>query len=223
MLPHSENKLNEIRGMISTILSQIILSCNETLTAFEKGENDLYDNARNQLNTIQNDANKIDTEIIKMFALFGPEADELRILISYLKMTNELNSIGKGMRKYTNRIQNHVEKGFDFTVLYNSIIQSHKTVLHALQYIQKCLESIEDCDVEDLYTKVMIEESKNDDFFSLMEKEILSLIITAGELSGDYVKVLGTLRKLERAGDRALNIAALLVYAKNGGEIHTYL
>lgn len=223
MLPHSEKKLNEIRGMISTLLSQIILSCDDTLNGFEKGDDNLYENARNQLSMIQRDANTIDTEIIKMFALFGPEADELRILISYLKMTNELNSIGKGMRKYTNRIQNHVNKGFDFTPISNTIIQSHKTVLHALQFIHKCLESLEVCDVEDLYTKVMIEESKNDDFFSILEKEILSLIISAGELSGDYVKVLGTLRKLERAGDRAVNIAALLVYAKNGGEIHTYL
>ena len=55
-----------------------------------------------------------------------------------------------------------------------------------------------------------------------MEKELLSVIIESGELSIEYVKVLGTLRKLERTGDRTVNIAALLVYAQKGGEIHLF-
>lgn len=222
MLPRYQNKLNEIREMISALLSQIILSCEDTLHAFEKSENIFYESARNHLKNLQSNANKIDNEIIKTFALFGPEADELRLLIAYLKMTNELNSVGNGMRKYAKRLQEHNNSGCDFSALNNTIIQSHKTVLHALQYIHECLKKKEECDVDELYRKVMIEESKNDDLFSIIEKELLTLIISSGELSVEYVKVLGTLRKLERSGDRTVNIATLLLYAKKGGEMHTY-
>lgn len=222
MLPRYENKLNEIQSMISTLLSQIILCSQETLAAFEENQETHYESARNHLKNLQSDANKIDNEIIKTFALFGPEADELRLLVAYLKMTNELDRIGDGMRKYSKRLEQHCSGGCDLTVLTNAIIQLHKTTLNALQYIQECLESREMCDTDELYRKVMVEESKNDDLFSIMEKELLTLIITSGELSVEYVKVLGTLRKLERSGDRSVNIAALLLYAQKGGEIKIY-
>jgi phosphate transport system protein len=68
----------------------------------------------------------------------------------------------------------------------------------------------------------MVEESKSDDFFSLLEKEIMSLIIDSKELATEYVKVLGTLRKLERSCDRSVNIANLIIYAKKGGSIQQY-
>jgi phosphate transport system protein len=222
MLPRYENKLNEIRVMISALLLQIIRCSEETLHAFENNQTGLYENARNYLKTLQSDANKIDNEIIKTFALFGPEADELRLLVAYLKMTNELDRIGDGMRKYAKRLEDHCNGGCDLSILTNTIIQLHKTTLNALQYIYTCLESKEICDAEDLYRKVMVEESKNDDLFSIMEKELLTLIISSGELSVEYVKVLGTLRKLERSGDRSVNIAALLLYAQKGGEIQIY-
>lgn len=222
MLPRYANKLNEIRSMISDLMLQIIRSSEDTLNAFENNRSALYESARNHLKNLQSDANRIDNEIIKTFALFGPEADELRLLVAYLKMTNELDRIGDGMRKYSKRLEEHCSGGCDLSVLNNAMIQLHKTTLNALQYIYECLEAKELCDADELYRKVMVEESKNDDLFSIMEKELLTLIITSGELSVEYVKVLGTLRKLERSGDRAVNIAALLLYAQKGGELHIY-
>ena len=62
----------------------------------------------------------------------------------------------------------------------------------------------------------------NDDLFSVLEKDILNQIIGEKELSIEYVKVLGTLRKLERSCDRSVNIANLMMYANEGGEISVY-
>jgi phosphate transport system protein len=222
MLPRYENKLNEIREMISTLLSQIIHSSEETLHAFETDNIDLYETSRVHLKNLQIDANKIDNEIIKTFALFGPEADELRLLVAYLKMTNEIDRIGDGIKKYSKRLHDHCMGGCDMSVLTNAIVQLHKTTLNALQYIAECLKNIDTCDAEDIYRKVMVEESKNDDLFSIMEKELLNLIIDANELAVEYVRVLGTLRKLERIGDRTVNIASLMLYAQKGGEIQLY-
>ena len=219
MLPRYENKLNEIREMISLMLSQIIQSSEETLKAFETDNAELYETSRTYIKNIQVDANKIDNEIIKTFALFGPEADELRLLVAYLKMTNEIDRIGDGLKKYSKRLHDHCQGGCDMSVLSNAIIQLHKTTINALQYIIQCLNAIEVCDADDVYRKVMVEESKNDDLFSIMEKELLTLIIDANELAVEYVKVLGTLRKLERIGDRTVNIASLMLYAQKGGEL----
>jgi phosphate transport system protein len=222
MLPRYENKLIEIRSMISVMLSQIIHSSEETLKAFETNDIELYETSRTYIKNVQTDANKIDNEIIKTFALFGPEADELRLLVAYLKMTNEIDRIADGLKKYSKRLHDHCMGGCDMSVLTNAIIQLHKTTINALQYISECLAQIDICDAEDVYRKVMVEESKNDDLFSIMEKELLNLIIDADELAVEYVRVLGTLRKLERIGDRSVNIASLMLYAQKGGELNLH-
>lgn len=222
MLPRYENKMTSIRLQLSDLVGSIIDASQETLNAFENNEIDGYERSKNCLKNIQNDANAIDNEIIKTFALFGPEAEELRLLVAFLKMTNELDRIGDAVKKYNRRLQEHCDGGCDLSALTSTIIQLHKTTLNALQYIAECLKAINECDADDTYRKVMVEESKNDDIFSIMEKELLQVIIKSDELSIEYVKVLGTLRKLERTGDRTVNIAALLVYAQKGGEIHLF-
>lgn len=220
MLPRYENKLNEIRTHLSALVASIIDANQETLLAFENDTPDRYDSAREHLKNVQTNANKIDSEVIKTLALYGPEGEELRLLVAFLKMTNELDRVGENMKKYNNRIQELYRGECDITVMSSSIIQLQKTTLNALQYIHDYLDAMNSSDAEELFRKVSVEESKNDDLFSIIEKDLLNLISQSHELSTDYVKVLSTLRKLERTGDRTVNIAALLLYAQQGGELN---
>ncbi len=222
MLPRYENKVNEIQGMITSLLENIISSSQISLEAYENRTSELFDNVKSNLKSIEVDANTIDNEIIKTFALFGPEANELRSLVSYLKMTNELVRIGEGVKKYARRMKEHCESECNLRPLDNTIIQLHKSSLNALQYILDCFQSLDSCDIDEIYRKVMVEESKNDDLFAILEKEILNQVMHGDELSIEYVRVLGTLRKLERSCDRSVNIANLMLFAQKGGEIHIY-
>lgn len=220
MLPRYENKLNEIRRQLSLLVASIISANGETLQAFEKNQDDLYESARIHLKSIQSNANTIDNEVIKTLALYGPEAEELRLLVAFLKMTNELDRVGENMKKYNNRIQELRRSQCDLAIMTPSIIQLQKTTINALVYIHDYLQAMNTSDAEELFRKVSVEESKNDDLFSIIEKDLLNLISESHELSADYVKVLSTLRKLERTGDRTVNIAALLLYAQQGGELN---
>ncbi len=222
MLKRYENKITEIQEMITALLEKIIVSNQLTLDAFIHDKSDEYDLVKSQLKTIQSDANAIDNEIIKTFALFGPEANELRMLVSYLKMTNEIVRIGDGVKKYARRMKEHCESECHLTPLNNTIVQLHKSTINALQYLLQCFKEFTICNIDEYYRKVMVEESKNDDLFAILEKEIMNLIIGEKELSIEYVKVLGTLRKLERSCDRSVNIANLMLYAKEGGSINVY-
>ncbi len=222
MLPRYANKLTNIREMISTMIEQILHASEETLKGFETNSQDHFETSKTYLKNLETVANKIDNEIIKTFALFGPEAEELRLLVAFLKMTNELDRIGDSVKKYNRRLQEHCLSECDLSMMANGIVQLHKTTLNALTYISKCFNNFDTCDADELYLKVMVEESKNDDLFSIMEKEILNLIIQSEIIEVEYVKVLGTLRKLERTADRSVNIAALLLYAQKGGELKIY-
>lgn len=222
MLPRYENKINDIQGMITSLLGEIITSSQKSLDAYISHESDDFDLVKSELKIIDTQANAIDNEIIKTFALFGPEASELRMLVAYLKMTNELVRIGGGVKKYARRMKEHCESDCDLKPLDNTIVQLHKSSINALQYLLDCFDNFNSCNMEDYYRKVMVEESKSDDLFSILEKEIMTLIIGEKELSIEYVKVLGTLRKLERSCDRSVNIANLMLFAKDGGVINTY-
>ena len=222
MLPRYENQINDIQAKLGQLISEVVQAHNLALEAYKTKSAERFDEVKGVLKSIQIEANTIDNDIVKTFALFGPEAQELRLLISYLKMTNELVRIGEGAKKYARRMKAHCESECNLESISDVIIKLHSSSITALQFIADCFNNHADCDYEDLYRSVMVEESKCDDFHSILEKEILSRIIIEGELSIEYVKVLSTLRKLERASDHAINIAKLMLYSKEGGEIQSY-
>ena len=193
-----------------------------SLEAFINSDEVKFKEVQNALDKIGMKGDVIDNEIIKTFALFGPEAKELRFLVSYLKMTNEIIRIGEGVRKYARRMREHSLSDCNLEALKPSIILLHKSTINALKYIQECFIQNDKCNFEDNYQKVLVEESMNDDLFSILEKEIFNQIIGEKELSIEYVKVLGSLRKLERSCDRTVTIANLMLYAKQGGEINHF-
>jgi phosphate transport system protein len=222
MLPKYEQKIKDIQSMIAELMGQVVEANKIALEAYKAHDNTQYDAVRTVLKSIDAEANAIDNEIVKTFALFGPEAQELRMLVAYLKLTNELLRIAEGSKKYARRMKEHGEGECNLAPFDDIIIKLHTTSLNAMQYIEECFNKPGECNVEELYRKIMVEESKNDDLFSILEKEIMTQIMSERELSVEYVRVLGTLRKLERTCDRAVNIANLLLYAAKGGEINIY-
>ena len=107
MLPRYEQQINELRARILSLLTVTHKASEMTLEAFTGPKKELYDDAIAQLKNIQSDANAIDNEIITTFALFGPEANELRSLVAFLKMTNEIVRIAEGVKKYARRMKEH--------------------------------------------------------------------------------------------------------------------
>jgi phosphate transport system protein len=217
-----DSKITYIREIIGTLLKEISQANAMTLEAFSSKNQEIFKEAQEKLSNITTQGDIIDNEIIKTFALYGPEARELRSLVAYLKMTHEIVRIGEGVKKYARRMREHVHSECNLEPLSGTIVQLHKSTITALELILKCFTQEDECNINDFYTKIMVEESKNDDLFSILEKEIMGLIIDERALSIEYVKVLATLRRLERSGDRSLNVANLMVYAQKGGEISVY-
>jgi len=222
MLTKYAIKIDDIREKISSLLSTILNANELSLTAFKESDDVKFKEVQNLLNKTGQKGDTIDNEIIKTFALFGPEAKELRFLVSYLKMTNEIVRIGEGVKKYARRMNEYTKSECDLDALKPTIILLHKSTINALKYLVDCFNKNSSCDFEDNYRKVIVEESMNDDLFSVLEKEIMTSIIDEKELAIEYVKVLGSLRKLERSCDRSVNIANLMRYAQEGGEISLF-
>lgn len=222
MITKYDKKIDDIREKISTLLESITVANELSLEAYQNGDDVKFKDVQSRLDKVGMIGDSVDNEIIKTFALFGPEAKELRFLVAYLKMTNEIVRIGEGVKKYARRMREHSQSDCDLEALKPSIVLLHKSTINALKYILDCFNENDECNFEDNYRKVLIEESMNDDLFSVLEKEIFNQIIDEKELAIEYVKVLGSLRKLERSCDRSVNIANLMMYAQKGGEISSF-
>lgn len=222
MLQDASASLQRIETMMTEMLEAIIVSNKQTLTGYETKDRALFEQARVHLLTLESDADAIDDAIVRSFANGVASSEELHINITYLKIVNELVRIGIGSRKYSRRIEMYCIEDCVLSPFGSLIAPLHRSALNALELIVSCFKELTFCDVEANYRKVMVEESKNDDLYGIAEQEIMNLIIREGERSADFVKVLATLRKLERICDRAVNIANLLIFVKTGRKLSTY-
>jgi len=116
-----------------------------------------------------------------------------------------------------------------FAANYTKDIEKDSILEYTIPMIKACYESlvaiseiIKESDhekVESLYQRISIEESKTDDLYSMIEKNILQAMNANHNLSLEYFNLLSALRRVERFADRTLSIASILLFAKTGKEL----
>ena len=219
MLDRYEEQLQELHELLKTLGQSIIDAANEA----ENGVNTLtcknFDNAKNILKNTENSANQIDQSILKTFALFEPEALELRELVAYLKITSEIVRMSDNIKSFSRRMKGHINSEVDFSILqeYSNLLA--KSAFSSIDFAIESLHVKDKEDVTDLYRKICVEESKTDDLYSILEKNIMANLCKDIEKSAQSIEILSTMRKLERMADRSVNITKLMLFARNGGEI----
>ncbi|MDR0579651.1 MAG: PhoU family transcriptional regulator [Campylobacteraceae bacterium] len=220
MLLQNEEKLDKIRSAISKIGIMIIDAGSMVSEALLEGDKEWLEKARDKLKNIDAYANQTDNEIVASLALFGAEAGDLRELVSYLKITNELVRMADNLRGFAKNITLYINDAGRFVLLKEYVTQLYKASTSAVVTAIGLIGSKDN--VEDLYRKVMVEESKSDDLYALMEKNVLDLNMLSEDFIANYAKILNTVRKLEKMADRAVAVAKLVLFAKSGGELKLY-
>ncbi len=222
MLPKNKEKLQSINQTLVNLSDDVINIHKEILDAFKKKDVNALTSLKKIMKEIPDRANDIDNEVVKALALFEPEAKDLRTIVAVLKITNELNRILVDGKKYVRGMKNQIGNSeFDFNHLDNYIIQLHLAAINSISYATEAL-SKDGEEFDELYRKVMIEESKSDDLLSLIEKEILTKLSKGTEFLIEYINILSSVRRLERAADHAVNMAKLMYFSKKGGKIESF-
>ncbi|MFA7082928.1 MAG: PhoU domain-containing protein [Arcobacteraceae bacterium] len=220
MLPVYKEKLQSIENEVLTIGFQIIRANELALKAIETKEYSLFNDAKNELLNLEQTSNKIDNMIVRTLALYAPEAKDLRVLVAYLKITNEIVRASSNTKTFIKNFSKTVTCEIDLDKINEYGIPLHKSAILAIKTALKIIQIENENEIEDYYHNVIVEESKTDDLYSMIEKNILKMITKNKELSKDYFEVLSSLRRLEKLADRAVSIANLLLFAHLGGEIH---
>ncbi|WP_292657157.1 phosphate uptake regulator PhoU [Nitratifractor sp.] len=175
---------------------------------------------------------KIDMNIITTLALYAPEASDLRRVVALIKIASELSRIGDYLKAHARNLLKQMAGGEEeeeeeatgekpsvrplLTETARAFYQSTETALHlALEAIKE-----EDPDrLDNISRRISVEESKCDDFISILEKNMVSNICAHPDQAEELVDELHILRKLERISDRSINIVKLARYALEGGKL----
>jgi phosphate transport system protein len=222
MLQKYEEQLDTLKNSIDILGAKIIQAvdvCEEGLTSLNIQK---FDECRNILINTEYEANEIDQKIVTILALFEPEAVELRELVAYLKTTNELVKINDNLKSFAKRVKSHIQSDIDMKQFEEYSLHLANSAFKAITFSIEAMSVSTQDDAQDLFRKACVEESKNDDLYSLLEKNIMANLCKEIEKSAECIEVLSTMRKLERMADRAVNITKLMLFARVGGEIKQF-
>ncbi|MEO1953488.1 MAG: PhoU domain-containing protein [Campylobacterales bacterium] len=218
MVTKFEESMNEIKAKVTDIGTGLLNANKLLLEALKDCDTQKFNEAKAHIKNIGAKANDIDNSIIKVLALYAPEAKDLRQVIAYLKITNELSRACSNSRSFIRGFTNVCEDVAVETINEYAVPMQTSTV-KAIELTISMINCDDIDEIQEIYNDVLIEESKTDDLYEMVER---NLTIQAQDSNNfeKFHKMLKALRKSGKIASRAISIANLLVYAKVGGNFH---
>ena len=213
MLENYTKELNEVKDSIKGLINGLEESNKLVYEALKECDKKKFLEAKSYIKNVSTKTDSIDNAIIKLLALYAPEASDLREVVAYLKMTNEIQRASTNTRSFIRgllRVCDFIDKDAinEYALpLQNSTLKAIKIVLDMLEL--DCVD-----DLQEYFNEVLIEENKTDDLYELLERAVLK------QSNDNFQKthtILRAFRKSEKIADRAISMANLLVYIKVGG------
>lgn len=219
MLDNYEKILSKSRSRVLELANDVLTAYGMSIEAFENSGLEKASEARSMLKDAHSRNNKIDNEIIKTLALFSPEAKDLRVVISHLKIASELTRISDYVKTYAKNVKMGISGDFELESLKDDTLSFHQSTYKSLKAAVNAIEEEGENKLENIYRHVNVEVSKCDDIYSILEQHIVQQICILPESAMDYVYFHKTMRKVERISDRSLNIVKLAYFAQKGGKL----
>jgi phosphate transport system protein len=219
MLKPYETKLKNIKEEILKIGVDVLEALEVCLKALEEKKIEDLKNVEITEKKLLIKSNEIDNIIVTTLALYSPEAKDLRQLVSFLKITNELVRTGANAKDFAKMFKKSYSEDLNTPMILEYAVPLLKSALLSLRTSISIIDETNTNHIEVKYHRVIVEESKTDDLYLMIEKNILKLISKNLDLSKEYFDTLSALRRLEKIADRAVSIANLLQFAQVGGDI----
>ena len=221
MLSKNEQKLAEVREMTAEVLEDLLISQRLALQAIEDCDPKSFDQVKVPLKTINKKVDEIDNRILRIFALYTPEARDLREMVAFLKITSALQRIAINEKNYIKNMEVcNPQAGEDMKRVIKESLSINRCTIKALEYTVEMLHEVEDKDrLKDLASKIDVENSKTDDIYSLIEKDALQIMHKEHMINEEILNLLKYIRKNSKIIDRLDDIASRLIFARIGGTL----
>ena len=215
MISNFQTNLEEIKEKVTTIGKGLLEANLLLLNALEDCEPEKFNTAKVHIKNISSKTDDIDNVIIKVLALYTPEARDLRQVVAYLKITNELSRASSNTRSFIKGFTD-VCTDVDVQMIKEYAVPMQTSTVKAIKLTLDMLGCDDRDEIQELYNDILIEENKTDDLYEIVERSLTEQAQKIDTFE-KFHKMLRALRKSAKIAARAISVANLLVYAKVGG------
>ena len=221
MLPGYQEARHAVRADVLKVLEGLATANKEGLEALKTTDAVKLEASRSRLKDINKETEKIDNDIVLIFAKYTPEARDLRELVSYLKITSALKRIRTNINNYLKNMQSMLtEENENIIQLIQDSLSINRCTLNAFEQTIEMFQTFDDNDkIKELAVKIDVEYSKTDDIYTLLEKEVIQKIGSADGLAEEYFNLLKYIRKNLKIIDRLDSMAQRVIFARMGGKL----
>ena len=213
-----QEKLVIIKDKIIAIGEGLVNANELLLEAIQNCDDSKFNEAKSYIKNISGKADDIDNNIIKILALYAPEARDLRQVIAYLKITTELSRACSNTRSFIRGFTD-VCKDVDIKTINEYTIPMQTSTIKAIKLSVSMINVEDEDEIREIYNDVLIEENKAEDLYEMVERDLMLQANDSSDFE-KFHKMLRALRKSFKIASRSISIANLLVYAKIGGHLH---
>lgn len=221
MLSKNEEKLAEVRVRTIAVLEDLTLFQKLVLQALEACDTKRYEQARVPLGMVDEKVEEIDNLILNIFALYAPEARDLREMVAFLKITSSLQRIAINEKNYIKNMEickPDMEAEMVKTIKESLFI--NRSTIKALEFVIEMVKTTDDTEkLRDLASKIDVENSKSDDVYMMLEKDALQSMHRVYGVNEEMINLLKYIRKNAKILDRLEDIASRLMFARIGGKL----
>lgn len=207
-MTHLDQEILNLKTSILEMWKLNILQLEKSKLALMSFDKDLAREVMSKEKRVNAYELKIDRDCEDIFALFNPVAIDLRFVLAVLKINTNLERIGD-MSESISRLIVEAEQPFDNELLDKTkIIHMFDTSISMLANLSQAFNH------EDTkQTRTIFKQDSILDELNLIAPDIISLYIQDHlSQTKESLHVLSIIRKLERVGDQAKNIAEEIIF-----------
>ncbi len=221
MLPQYHDSRHAVRDTVIDLVENLQNANKLAIDAVKNWNAQELEEARKSIKDFKTITEKVDNDVVIIFAKYTPSAKDLRELVSYFKITSALNRIQNNTNSYLKNMQTVImEDNKDTREFVDDSLRINKCTLDAFEYTIEMLNTFDDDDkIKKLNSKITVEQSKTEDIYSLLEKEIVQKMSDADVNVQEYFNLLKYFRKNLKIVDRLETIAQRVIFARMGGKL----
>ncbi len=211
MKAHFTRAVEELKTMLFEETARAENAVHAAIAAAEKGS---VEDART---VIENDKAidsaeiKVEEECLKILALYQPVASDLRLVVTILKINNEIERVGDLAVNIAERVEDIAR----YSGREIDPIDFKDMVYLACKMLRDALDALAYHDIA-LATEVMRQDDAVDAFHRGNYGRVLDMILCHSDVAQYYMDGLTISRCLERIADIATNIAEDVIYLESG-------
>lgn len=203
-----DKELNQLSSMVSNMGKKVIAQIQNSVKALE-GDNELALMVSNRDVEINKQDDKINKHALKMLALRQPMAKDLRMIVSSLSISSDLERIGDYAKNVADR-----------SVAIESRFPSINKVLSYMsseveQMINLSLDSYKRRD-EKIIFEVLKRDDQIDELYNSVLRTLITYMMEDQKNVGVCISFMFIAKRLERAGDLAVHMAQKVYFMIHG-------